>query len=109
MAESNGFTGPGAHITLAEWGGSGTENPEGIYVSSEGDVFFTGDTQSTNFPMTACALQAQNGGGGPGDYGAGDNILVKLSPTSTVSLDPSKTYQTLTGWEAVAFALGPMN
>lgn len=45
-------------------GGSGTENADGIYVDAEGNVFVTGDTQSTNFPVTADAFQSQNHGGG---------------------------------------------
>ena len=151
-------------------GGSGTENADGIYVDPQGNVFVTGDTQSTNFPVTANALQSQNRGGGDafvallsadfsrllystylggpandngragflgrdgrlyvtgssdgsgwpvrheyqstfqggaGDWGSGDCVLAKLSPASTITVDPGKTYQTITGWEAVAFALEP--
>jgi len=47
--------------------------------------------------------------GGPGDYGAGDGILAKFAPASTITLDPQTTYQTIRGWEAVAYALEPGN
>ncbi len=160
----------GALLASTYLGGSGTENADGVYVDSEGNVFVTGDTQSTNFPVTANALQTQNRGGGeafvvllsadfsrllystylgglandngrsgflgsdgslyvtgssdgpgwptknayqdtfkggPGDYGAGDNILAKLAPAATITLNPGKTYQTIRGWEAVAYALEP--
>ncbi len=43
-------------------GGSDSEIGEGINVDSAGNVYITGDTQSTNFP-TANAVQAANGGG----------------------------------------------
>ena len=162
----------GALLLSTYLGGSGTENPEGIHVDPHGNVFFVGDTQSTDFPVTAQALQAQNhsggdafvvllsadfsrllystylggpsndngrsgflGGdgslyvtgssdgpgwpaknayqstfkGGPGDYGAGDNILARLSPSSTIAVDPRTTYQTIKGWEAVTYALEPSN
>jgi hypothetical protein len=151
-------------------GGNGTENADGVYVDAAGNVFVTGDTQSTNFPVTANAFQAQNRGGdeafvvllpadfsrllystyvggsandngrsgflgsdgnlyvigasdgpgwpaknayqgtfagGSGDYGNGDCILAKFTPARTITLDPTRTYQTITGWEAVAYALEP--
>ncbi len=160
----------GTRLASTYLGGRGTENADGVYVDSEGNVFVTGDTQSTDFPVTTNAFQAQNRGGGeafvvllsadfsqllystylggpandngrsgflgrdgslyvtgssdgggwplknayqstfaggPGDYGAGDAVLAKLAPARTITLDPTKTYQTITGWEAVAFALEP--
>jgi len=54
----------GALLLSTYLGGSGTENADGIYVDSQGNVFVTGDTQSTNFPVTPNALQMQNHGGG---------------------------------------------
>ncbi len=160
----------GTRLASTFLGGSGTENADGVYVDSGGNVFVTGDTQSTDFPVTAKAFQAQNHGGGesfltllsadfsqllystylggpsndngrsgflgsdgslyvtgssdgggwplksayqstfaggPGDYGAGDAILAKLSPPRTITVDPTRTYQTITGWEAVVYALEP--
>jgi hypothetical protein len=153
-------------------GGSDRENPDGIYVGSEGLVFVTGETQSADFPLTAGAYQSQKnagteavlitlssdlkqllyatylGGGandngrsgclgadgslyvtgssdgagwpvknayqiafagGGGDYGNGDCILARLTPARTITVDPAETYQTISGWEMVAFALEPGN
>ena len=153
-------------------GGSDSENPDGIYVGPDGRIFVTGETQSTDFPLTAGALQTQKnagteavlitlssdlkrllyatymGGGandngrsgclgadgslyltgssdgagwpvknayqstfagGGGDWGNGDCILARLAPARTITVDPSETYQTISGWEMVAFALEPDN
>jgi hypothetical protein len=153
-------------------GGNGDENADGVYVDPAGNVFVTGETKSTDFPVTTGAYQRQNGGGsdaavillaadfskllyatylggpandngrsgflgsdgslyvvgasdgpgwptknafqaafagGGGNYGNGDCILARLSPPSTITVDPRTTYQTIKGWEAVAFALDPAN
>jgi len=153
-------------------GGSGSENPDGIYVDPDGRVFVTGETQSADFPLTAGAYQNQKnagteavlvtlssdlkellyatylGGGandngrsgclgadgslyltgasdgagwpaknafqstfagGGGNYGNGDCILARLTPARTITVDPSETYQTISGWEMVASALEPDN
>jgi hypothetical protein len=162
----------GALLASTLIGGSGSENADGVYVDAQGNVFITGETQSTDFPVTSDAWQKQSGGGseaalvvlaadfsqllhatylggsandngrsgflgsdgslyvvgasdgsgwpaqnayqsafggGGGGYGNGDCILAKFAPASTISLDPSRTYQTISGWEAVAFALEPSN
>ncbi len=151
-------------------GGNGDENADGVYVDPTGNVFVTGETKSTDFPVTAGAYQKQNGGGsdatiillsadfsrllyatylggpandngrsgflgsdgsmyvvgasdgagwpakdafqaafggGGGGYGNGDCILARLAPSSTITVDPRTTYQTISGWEAVAFAMEP--
>jgi hypothetical protein len=162
----------GALLAGTLLGGGGDENPDGIYVGSDGQVFITGETQSADFPVTADAYQGQKnagteavlvtlssdlksllyatfiGGGandngrsgclgadgslyltgasngpgwpaknafqstfagGGGNYGNGDCILAKFSPARTITVDPSETFQTISGWEMVAFALEPDN
>jgi len=45
-----------------------------------------------------------------GGYGGYQNAFVaKLSSADTITLYPSRAHQTITGWEAVAFALEPTN
>jgi hypothetical protein len=166
------FSPAGALLASTLIGGSGSENADGVYVDAQGNVFITGETQSTDFPVTADAWQKQNGGGsdaalvvlsadfaqllyatylgggvndngrsgflgsdgslyvtgasdgpgwpvrnayqsgfagGNGNYGNGDCILAKFAPAGTITVDPSRTYQTISGWEAVAYALDPGN
>ncbi len=57
-------------------GGSAGEGGEGIALDSTGNVFVSGATYSTNFPVTADAFQAHLGG-------SADYYLVKLSPDLT--------------------------
>lgn len=52
--------------------GNDRENGDGIEVDSSGDIYFSGDTWSANYPATPDAYQASNAGGQ-------DGILVKLS------------------------------
>jgi hypothetical protein len=53
----------GALLASTLVGGNGDENADGVYVDPAGNVFVTGETKSTDFPVTAGAYQAQNGGG----------------------------------------------
>jgi hypothetical protein len=53
-------------------GGNGNENPDGIYVDVSGNVFLTGQTSSTNFPVSVGAYQSINRGGQ-------DAVLLRLS------------------------------
>ena len=162
----------GALLASTFIGGNGSENADGVHVDAQGNVFVTGETQSTDFPVTAGAYQAKNNGssdaalvilsadfrqllystylgggandngrsgflgsdgslyvvgasdgsgwpawnayqstfaGGGGSYGNGDCILAKLVPAGTITVDSSRTYQTIRGWEVVAYALEPGN
>ncbi|MHC4439379.1 MAG: LamG-like jellyroll fold domain-containing protein [Planctomycetota bacterium] len=162
----------GALLASTLLGGGEGENPDGIYVGSDGMVFITGETQSADFPVTAGAVQSQKnagteavlvtlssdlkrllyatylGGGandtgrsgclgpdgslyltgasngpgwpaknayqstfagGGGNWGNGDCVLAKLAPARTINVDPAETFQTINGWEMVAFALEPDN
>jgi hypothetical protein len=61
-------------------GGSGSETPWGIAVDSSGDVYVTGNTTSSNFPVTAGAYQSVNSGGG--NLSLGDAFVTKLNPSN---------------------------
>jgi len=54
-------------------GGSSNENGEGITVDSNGNVFFSGDAWSVDFPVTPDAYQLSNSGGQ-------DGFVLGLSP-----------------------------
>jgi Beta-propeller repeat len=57
-------------------GGGGGENPEGIDIDTEGNVYISGTTDSHDFPVTRDAVQGQNRGGE-------DGFVVKLSSDLT--------------------------
>lgn len=40
-------------------------------------------------------------------WGTGNSLLARLSSSTTIAIDPGKTWQTISGWEVVAFALEP--
>jgi Bacterial Ig-like domain (group 3)/Beta-propeller repeat len=61
-------------------GGSGYDEGNGIAVDSSGDVYVTGSTSSSNFPVTPGAFQTVCGGGGGGCY---DAFVSKLNPTGS--------------------------
>lgn len=62
----------GALLASTFIGGNGGDNPDGIYVDGFGNVFITGNTNSTNFPVTGDAYQSSN-------HGGEDAVLVRLS------------------------------
>lgn len=53
----------GQRIASTYIGGTGGENPDGIYVDSQGRIVVVGESSSTNFPITpATAFQSSSGG-----------------------------------------------
>jgi hypothetical protein len=67
------FSPTGSLISSTIIGGSGFDNPDGIYVDNVGNVFIAGETQSTNFPgISINSYQPQNNG-------KTDAVLVMLS------------------------------
>jgi hypothetical protein len=57
------FSPTGALLASTFIGGSDLESPDGIEVDRDGNVFFSGETGSTDFPVTAGAYQKTLGGG----------------------------------------------
>lgn len=53
----------GARLASTYLGGSGSENPDGLYVDSSGIVYLTGNTSSLNFLTTSGAYHEREGGG----------------------------------------------
>lgn len=69
-----GLSASGAQLVASTLiGGAEVDNPSGIAFSPTGEVYITGDTASTDFPVTAGALQATYGGGN------GDIYLARFS------------------------------
>lgn len=67
----------GQRIVSTYVGGTGGENPDGIYVDSEGRIVVVAESNSTDFPITAAtAFQTTNGG-------SWDGIMMVLSPDLT--------------------------
>jgi hypothetical protein len=63
----------GAFVYTTYLGGSSDDVGNGIAVDSAGNAYVTGTTSSTDFPITANALQPTSGGGS-------DAFVAKLSP-----------------------------
>ena len=59
------------------WGGTGNDDGRRIAVDIQGNVYVIGNTDSTNFPVTAGAAQTMPGGGN-------DVFVTKFSPTGAV-------------------------
>lgn len=76
-------------------GGNGTDAGRGVAVDSSGAVLLIGTTTSTNFPVTAGAVQDAYGGG------SGDGFLIRLSASGS-----SRAYSTYIGGSSAASALG---
>lgn len=66
------FSPTGALIASTFIAGSDTDNPDGIYVDVSGNVYVSGQTSSTDFPVTGRAYQTSN-------HGSDEAILVRLS------------------------------
>ena len=74
-----GPSGTGLYSTLL--GGAGSDLIFGMAADAAGDVFVTGSTASTNFPITTGAFQSRNNGS---TSGSGTAFVAKLSPTLTL-------------------------
>ena len=69
------------------YGGSGTDQARAVGVDNCGNAFVVGTTNSTNFPVTANALQSANAGGYDGfivNFQPGANFVSGGSYTPTV-------------------------
>lgn len=75
ISKSGGNTNWGTYF-----GGSGTEtNMMGLNLDKNNDIYFLGYSASTNYPVTANALQAVN-------YGSNDAVFTKLSANGSTIL-----------------------
>lgn len=88
-------------------GGAANDNGRAGFLGNDGCLYVTGAADGAGWPVKNAVQNTFAGGGGA--YGNGDCILAKLAPPSTITVDPGTTYQTISGWEAVAFALDPGN
>lgn len=62
------FDGYGVRVLSAVVGGSGGENPDGVYVDASGRVFLSFETSSTNFPVTPGAFDLTANGSNDGGF-----------------------------------------
>jgi beta-propeller repeat-containing protein len=60
-------------------GGAGNEEARGITIDSQGNIFVSGITESSDFPVSSNAFQNQYGGGTDSPYGSGDAFIIKLT------------------------------
>ncbi len=86
-------------------GGPANDNGRSGFLASDGSLYVTGASDGPGWPPRN-AYQSSFAGGS-GGYGNGDCIVAKFSRAATITLDSSRSYQTITGWEAVALALEP--
>lgn len=70
------LNGTGGLVYATYLGGSGTDLGNGIAVDASGDAYVTGDTGSTNFPVSPGAYQRSAAGG----------FVTKLNPTGSALL-----------------------
>lgn len=65
-------------------GGARDDRGVGIAVDAQGNAYVCGNTISSNFPVTAGAVQASYGGGVASEiYEGGDGFVFRLNPTGT--------------------------
>jgi len=62
------YSASGVRLLSAVVGGSGGENPDGVYVDANGRVFLSFETTSTNFPVTPGAFDLTANGSNDGGF-----------------------------------------
>lgn len=68
--------------------GLANDNGRSGFLGSDGSLYVTGSSDGPGWPLkNACQSTFA---GGFGDYGAGDNILAKLTPAGTLTVDPTR-------------------
>ncbi|UCD50250.1 MAG: hypothetical protein JSW27_22315 [Phycisphaerales bacterium] len=76
-------------------GGNGNDAGRAGCVGLDGSLIVAGATSGSDWP-TQNAFQNSRSG-------SGDALVARLAPPSTITIDPTVTYQTITGWEATAW------
>lgn len=80
-------------------GGNGNDAGRAGGVALDGSLIVAGATSGGNWP-THNAFQDT-------PRGPGDTLVARLAPRSTITVDPTITHQTITGWEATAWVAEP--
>jgi uncharacterized repeat protein (TIGR02543 family) len=70
-------------------GGDGHDRAFALAISSAGDVYVAGDTQSTNFPNTSGGAQTSHGGGVADAFVA--RLTINLTAGNILSINPTPT------------------
>ncbi len=94
----------GGHLVFSTLlsGGSGGDWGGGIAVDAAGNVWVTGGTRSSNFPVTPGALQPQKASGKDGyNLPIANAFVIELDPTGSTEI-----YGTYWGGTADAFGMG---
>ncbi len=86
-------------------GGRTNDTGRSECLGKDGNLYVTGATNGSSWPVRNAFQGAFAGGGG--NWGNGDCILAKFVPGNAITVDPSITYQTITGWEATAWIAEP--
>lgn len=82
------YTPAGALVYVTYLGGSNDDAGSALAVDSQGNVYVTGFTASSNFPTVKGSFQTAFGGAGTGGYYLrfGDAFVAKLNPTGSALL-----------------------
>jgi len=80
-------------------GGSGNDAGRAGCVGLDGSLVVAGATSGGDWPTLNAFQDSPNG--------PGDALVARLTPPSTIVVDPTVTYQTITGWEATAWIAEP--
>ena len=75
-------------------GGPANDNGRSGFLGRDGSLYVTGSSDGPGWPVRHEYQGIFKGGAG--DWGSGDCVLAKLAPASTITVDPGKTYQTIT-------------